>query len=108
MLCPLLEDETLSPTALREIVWDFYSNTEECLNQSLQRMLAIDVDARHRELLGNPNEWEVMMIYNMNLHCSILLFGSSIKACHYAPISMYYFQNYSEDIESKIQDGSQN
>ena len=56
MLLPLLQDETPSPAALRVVVRDFYRNTEECLNQSLQRLLPIDFDGRHR-VLSNPNEW---------------------------------------------------
>ena len=56
MLRPLLDANTPSPRALRTILRDFYANTSERLQQSLQQELAMDFSARHREL-GNPHEW---------------------------------------------------
>ena len=52
----MMEAETPSPRAIWEILRDFYSNTTESLNQSLQRLLTIDFDVRQREL-SDPNEW---------------------------------------------------
>ena len=57
LLCPMMEAKTPSLRALREILREFYSNTIEQLNQSLQWLLTIDFDVRHREF-SDPNEWE--------------------------------------------------